>query len=320
MKYNRFFLLLFSGLVIILIQSTCNKIEEFINPDQTLSNQLPAEAKQAADILLSSLNIPSTSQILINGPIAPGTILKEDKPDTLNPVELIIPNSSGPYYVFFIDDEPKMNYYHSMRYAYVNLASGETVWKDASYWMTLYPPNQTLRPFELKAYEKINDVLFIMVEGEGAAALDRKLDCKQLLTSTGIDNDIRNYNREGDCKKIAFTFDMGERERGLWQAIIEFAELLAPWEDGGRGFDDKANDISEDVDLMDKWLSDNDFDVRRYSNYSGNKGKFEQITKMAEFDEVIENIGRELTFLEPPDCCHELFIFLLGHGNKFGSG
>jgi len=128
---------------------------------------LPPEAKQAAEIMLSSVTVsPPPALVLFTGPVEPGTVIRENT--TEGPVELQVPDTPGTYYAFFINDNPYYKYKHPVRYAYVNLETGEVNSVSASYRMTIYRPNQQPTPFSFVGYNEIKGVDFLFMEGDGA--------------------------------------------------------------------------------------------------------------------------------------------------------
>ena len=133
-------------------------------------SRLRSEARQAAETLLSSVSVPTTSMVVFVGPVEPGTIIREPPGEGRQPVELHVPDTTGTYYAFSIDDAPNTKYMHPMRYAYVNLDTGEVNSVNASYPMAIYRPNRERTPFEMISLEEIEGVMFFFLKGDGGAA------------------------------------------------------------------------------------------------------------------------------------------------------
>ena len=126
---------------------------------------LPPEAKRAAERLLQNVSVPSTSIVHIVGPVKPGTLIEEEHPFKGEQIaRLVVLSGPGTYYVFYINDKPDFKFAHPVRYAWVNLDTGETRSVDAEWWPKISEPGMLPIQFKHSSSGMVNDVLFIFSE------------------------------------------------------------------------------------------------------------------------------------------------------------
>ena len=258
---------------------------------EALTTAIPPEPEQAARIISSKISIPRTSVAFFLGPVKPGTILREDSPDDGQPaVELIVPSTSGKYYVFFIDDQPDFKFAHPVRYAWLNLETGDHSVIDASWQPVVEQAGVTPSPFELIDSYEILDVTFYFGEGSGV----------------GHVNDIKHKEvaqLPGGSSNIGLIIDCGDKDK--------------PWTVG-----DIADNCADDADAIQEYLEANGFTARRISQYWGNSHKYLERTTPGAMRDRLRDIIQAYakSFKCPPDdaACHEFFLYISGHGNKNG--
>jgi hypothetical protein len=286
---------------------------------------LPDEAKQAVSLLVSSITISNTSEVLMAGPVEPGTILSEDFQEENNPIQLQIPDIPGTYYVFFIDDAPSKSYMHPVRFSYVNLDNDDFDSVSASYWMIVYRPNKEPAPYSHIAYELIDETFFLFVEGEGGA-VESSADTRESITSAkGLSQQNVHLLADSECQKHVFIMDFGEKKRTYGKRLSDvFTSDM-----GINAFGVIADNMASGMDLMYDYVTSAGFSSHegdRVSQYWGND--------LPKYDMIINKDGtmdgmntqflstlKSLKDLFPPtdgDCCHELFIALSGHGYPSG--
>ena len=108
------------------------------------------EPEKAAKMLSDKIFIPETSEVFFFGPMEPGTVLRENCPiGDLDPVELEIPDIPETYYAFYIDDYPGFRFVHKVRYAWVNIETGEYSVVNALREPLILEPGVTPAPFGL---------------------------------------------------------------------------------------------------------------------------------------------------------------------------
>lgn len=93
------------------------------------------DALAAAELLYEQVEIYDDTAVEVMGPVPPGSVISEQlavnfgewEEDYEGWVEAVleVPYGEGPYYVFFINDAPLMRFDHPVRYAWLDLASGE---------------------------------------------------------------------------------------------------------------------------------------------------------------------------------------------------
>jgi len=261
---------------------------------------LPPEAREAALVLLSSVSIESTANVLFSGPVEPGTVVRENSISE-DRVELQVPDTPGTYYVFFFDEHPEGMFAHPVRYAWVNLDTDEVEYVDASYLMTIYPPDKEPSPFIKVGNGEVNGIPFNLYEGEGAPE-PKDVSHKQVVetfNASDIGVSIIRHSRR-ESLKIASVIDCGDGN-AIFNSRREFAERNA--------------------DPMGKWLKDNGFNVQRISQYSGNdlprfEKKFDAMVADP-FLNYIDSFGIFFKSIGPPDeYCDEFFLYLSAHGKE----
>lgn len=165
-KKTKWSIILFFALLFFAILSSNGHANDF-QPwlEEIPKKKLPSEAKKAARQLLKSISIPPTAIVYFLGPVRPGTLIEEDlPPHDEQIVRLEVPSGPGTYYVFYIDDEPDFRFAHPVRYAWVNLETGEVRSVDAEWWPEISEPGMPPIKIKPSGYSTVNDVLFIFGE------------------------------------------------------------------------------------------------------------------------------------------------------------
>lgn len=164
--FPTFFLILVLGIVFFISPSVPAKEKRLVpEPEEISGKVLPHEAKRAAEHLLQNISIPSTSIVHIVGPVKSGTLIEEEHPFKGEQIaRLVVPSGAGTYYVFYINDKPDFKFAHPVRYAWVNLDTGETRSVDAEWWPKISEPGMLPIHFKHSSSGVVNDVLFIFSE------------------------------------------------------------------------------------------------------------------------------------------------------------
>ncbi len=257
-----------------------------------LKSELPPEAKQAVEVLIASVEVPETSMVLLVGPVPPGTIIREEVRAGEKGVELLIPKERGTYYVFFINDKPGFKYAHPVRYAFVRIEDRKVDVREASFPMTMYPPEQEPRPFRPVALETIKGIQCVYGEGEFAGQPTKELPA-------GKQADVPPPG----CRKTALVFDGGDR---------------------GWFICDTAKEMARDANSIAEWLEGEGWEVIRRSQYRGNAHTYFPSSRGFFFR--IKEIGRDLKETnrregidEVTGCCHEFFLYINARGAETGT-
>ena len=178
--------------------------------DNNLISQsgLPNDVRQAAGILLDSLQIDSTAEVFVVGPLPAGTILREFLPDatdtTASTLEIPIRNEAK--YGFFINDHKDLNWSHGVRFAWVGVTSREVEFVTADWPMFVDHPAGFEDPFDQTADETIDGVKFRF--GTGGGSLHEDTDVNKPADTLRVP--IAPRSLDAPCKKIGYLFDGGE--------------------------------------------------------------------------------------------------------------
>ena len=270
--------------------------------------EMVSDETRAIDVLLGAVEILDSSWLLVAGPVAPGSLLVENNlPDEA--VQLQVPEADGEYYVFIIDDEPGAMFEHPVRFAWVNPATAEVGWVDASYWMTIFPPDQNPEPFVQRDAYEYEGLTVFSLDGHGAP---EAVDAGRKARAGEIDGQD-TAARDGGRKPVkeAFVLDAGDAKTVKGDLVDK----------------DKKNtkSIAEGIDKYNatpiaEWVGDNGFDVKRTSQYWGNDLNYLDASSVNHFLGIIRSYGRYFKGLGPPDSgCDEFFLYITGHGNKAGA-
>jgi hypothetical protein len=175
---------------------------------------MPAEVRQAVEILFDSLLIDSTAEIFVVGPLPSGTVLREFIPDTTDTAATItLPNRSEPIYAFFINDHRELNWAHAVRYAWVVPSTGEVATVNADWPMFVDRPDGEVAPFSLIAEESFSGVTVRFGSGGGSMhddpSVNKPADSLRMANST--------QSLDAPCKKIGYMLDGGEWS-DFWEA------------------------------------------------------------------------------------------------------
>jgi len=267
-------------------------IEDLNAQIEALTTATPPEAEQTARTISSKISIPKTSIVFLIGPVKPGTILRESNPDDgQQAVELKVPGTSGKYYVFFIDDQPDFKFAHPVRYAWLNLETGDHSVINASWQPVVEQPGVTPSPFELIDSYEISDVTFYFGEGGGV----------------GHTYDISHKpvaQLPGGFSNVGLVFDCGDKKKSWTVGNI-------------------ADNMAEDADDVQEYLKANGFKVERISQYWGNAHTAFRRTKPGAMRDGLRDIiqGYANGLKCPPkdgSKCHEFFLYISGHGSADG--
>ncbi|MHC4197462.1 MAG: hypothetical protein ACYSRP_06085 [Planctomycetota bacterium] len=121
------------------------------------------------------------------------------------------------------------------------------------------------------------------------------------------------------CKKFALVIDTGDQET-FWGPAL-------------------ADNMADDADLVEDWLDDNGFDVRRVSQYHYKRPYLSfkldskwlaleddpnintdknALGRARKLEKIISNYAKDLKCTKGAKCCHEFFFYMASHGNKDG--
>lgn len=293
-----------------------------------VAGSLSEEVRQAANILLSKLTVSPPSEVMVTGPVEPGTVMREIVVSDETPVELTVPETAGTYYLFFIDDEPQARYEHPVRYAWVELNTEQMQYVSANERPFIERPGKEPGPFVLQGAEVISDVHFMYMTGEGGQLdIGESFDVSEmnLNNKKGL-NSVNKYlqyqkqhqnatNSSNACKKLALVLDGGDHWK--WKML------------GGEGIELKCKALNiakacyDDAEMIAKWLAGNGFEVTRISNFGG-VGVPPGVPSIDTSDDFLTQLENLAINFEKngcrKDCCHELFIFMTGHGSSENTG
>lgn len=281
-----------------------------------VGGSLPEEVRQAANILLSKLTVSPPSEVMVIGPVEPGTVMQEIIASDEMPVELTVPETAGTYYLFFIDDMPQARYEHPVRYAWVELNSKQVQYVSANERPFIERPGKEPGPFVLQGAEVISDVHFTYITGEGAPELGITETKAQKIAPKSVKKNLvvksSQTESSNSCKKYALVIDAGDEKLPWWPVVVFSGSYLL-----FKSYKELAEELAKDADDMEKWLRGNGFDdVERYSQYWGND--LPSFNKKQTFWTKLREIIQMFNSQIPTHCCHELFIFVAAHGSERG--
>ena len=120
----------------------------------------------AEERLLDALPIDSGVVVSFVGPVATGTGLCSAC-YLCDTAHIEAPHRPGTYYLYFLNDHPRMRYVHPVRYACLDIRSRDLQAVDAHWWPRLNctPPDET--EFELIQTDTLSDVIFYYGRGGG---------------------------------------------------------------------------------------------------------------------------------------------------------
>jgi len=259
---------------------------------------------RAAETITEALAIPEASEVFFLEGISPGTILREDGPtDEAPPVELKVPSSPGTYFTYYIDDEPWARFGHAVRYAWLNMDTGEHNVVDASWYPEIVQPRITPEPLEFVEHL--------------SSAFTNFLGVKKSCYATGSTNSVSKkplagmpvFGVQTPCKKVALVIDCGDTDHGWFKGTL-------------------ADNMAADADLFHIYLSGSGYSVQRISQYWGNTHAmiaYSSTTPLAMtkgLETVLKAYGTRLRCPCTGGAQHEFFLYINAHGqvNKRGSG
>jgi hypothetical protein len=296
----------------------------------------PAEAEQAARMLLSTLTIPGTSLVIVTGPVEPGTVMREDVPRGEEPVKLKVPEAAGTYYAFFIDDRPYDRFKHPVRYAYVELVGRQAKAIDSLRRFIIHRPNAVPAPFTVTGQQELSGVKFFYARGEGAPPdLKGNEEPPPFIPaapgSPVAVSRVQVNEPSGQTKaRIQFAGHKSMAPGALpGEASCRARERHALVMDGGdyqNWFFNTASAFAAPADAIEKWLEKNDFVVRRTTQYPyGSRSKYETLTRTTDIypeDAIVAMVSRYAAYFlslgPPPDeSDDEFFIYFGGHGDAY---
>jgi len=254
-------------------------------------NEAAYTATEVAQKIGALLNIPTTSEVILVGPVEPGTKVVEQNLGDVAPQDLQLPNTDGSYYVFLIDNEPDALYGHDMDYGWIEM-EGEVVAGNADvYWPGLIErPNATPEPFTVQETIDVNGVQFTYMSGDGFLEGEDNSHKSEPGSLTKPSYDSMNPMREP--RKLAFIIDAGERSGS-----------------------DRLHDMH--TKPMSDWVEGEGFQSIHTSQDASNPQP--RFTSAARVSALINQAGAYFTGLGEPECgCDEFFFYMTGHGNPTG--
>ena len=296
-KIRLFFLTLF-GFALFL--TTCSKKNPIAN---NIESEILELAKNTASILLENVTISDSSLVLVSGPIEPGSVLKENNIDKNNPVTTTLPDKSGNYFAFLIDDDPNAMLSHPHKFGWVNLDDNTFHIVNAGYPFTIYRPGTEPTPFEVKYHFTEDGINFFYLEGEGGAN-PQDISSKQEVDISSI-NKI-SQNKSGRTKiKEAIVMDGGDLNR-----FTKDPDTFTGWEFNSGII---AKELAQNnADPMQEWLGDYNFNIRRTSQYSGNSHPY--VKNADQVYDLISSYAQKFKGLGPPDWgCDEFILYMTAH-------
>lgn len=283
--------------------------EDFQIAGTDIIGQKKNEPEKAAKILSDKISIPETSKVLFVGPVGPGAVLRENRPiDDQEPVELEIPDASGTYYAFYIDDMPGFRFVHDVRYAWVNVETEEYFVVNALWEPLILEPGVTPAPFGLICAYKIKGVDYRYGEGGGK----------------GYVNDIKNKKDALPVKKKEnlshIKYPRIPRAYNCIALVIDGGDIDPEEESDYKveKYDGLADQFFREAASVEMYLRDRGFYVQRISQHWGDNTRPTiryDPNKPNPMKDELEKIIEGLANL--PDV-NEFFLYISAHGNEKG--
>jgi len=264
----------------------------------------------ALEVLLAQVALEPGVRVFVTGPVPAGTRMEEQR--TVPEVVLTVPEVSGRYYLFYIDDLPYNGLHHPVRYAWVDTTAQVAIEVDAATAPRVIPPGDDATPLRFTVHKEIRrddvDVIHLAIDdtwvppSPGAKGLATFATIEAPL-GTGGDNEVARFPlqcEDGEiCLKRALVTDLGDSD-GIFERY-------------------KGDEAAEDADGLVPWLDGYGFPTERISQDTGNEHGY--VTEAQDLLDRIDAYGQFFA-ANPPDasCCHEFFFYITGHGDGGGIG
>lgn len=261
-----------------------------------------SHAEDIARRLMQQLEIGTAARVLLVGPVAPGMSIRERLPredaatsvisamDVVSLVELVVPDDSGEYYVFFIDDEPAAKFCHDVRYAWLDVESDSFSVVGAQFPPVFVQQDQTFECYAVNESFAVDGVVFCLGE-RGAPGKNNDISHKTEAPRP-------SPSAAADCRKAALVLDCGDLD-----------------DHGIAG--DLADDFADDAEDIAEYLGANDYAVQRISQSWENDVPALK-NSLTLRDDLEKMIDAYAALLKCPakECCHEFFLYISAHGDK----
>jgi hypothetical protein len=326
-----------------LVLTRCGQREGDSYGDFTASIELvfslPSKAEQAAEALYSILGdgINETSQVYVIGPVEPGTVIRENTP--INDDEWEIARLEVPYtcFVFFIDDKPEFRFVHPVRYAWIDLPTGDYDVIQASLRPVIedeYGVPHTIKPGGSGVVHNIKTIYGEANRGYsnilGVRQVDQAVSYQQSTEQTDQSDLSHAMIGFGAVPRMTAMYGQGGGIGNIDNSVISQSaqaskvvpvKKMALVVDGGDktsllGMSDQK--FAKEADNFAKYLRKKGYRVARYSQYWQSSHPSLETASTSiyweNFLKVIEKIAKEMNKTTPTSGKHEFFLYYSGHG------
>lgn len=283
-------------------------------------------AAEACRLVLEKVDVGEEAVVVVWGPVAPGTTLREPawephpdaEPDEMTaPAELRIPDEDGEYYLFVIDDHPTLKPGHPLRFAWIAPGTdGGFATVDARFFPLIERPDvpDPTTPLRARGHAVIAGAHVLQVEGDGAPRRTDGTPKSPRQPPTGgdlptptADGFLEAALEGGSCVRRSMVVDFGnpvppvswalESGWGWLNALVQ--SDWAPQDDGIR-----------------QWLRGYGYEPLQFSQSPDDP---HAATTAAGFMGWLDAHREFFARTPADDCCHEFFLYISAHGSEQGA-
>jgi len=280
---------LFLGIFSLILQPAIVSAQNFSS-----ISDLTLEQEEAAKKIFNLSNVKEPAKIVFVKAES-GTILRDAFDDKFVENTLQVPNIAGNYYAFWIDHEPDAFFHHEVSYGWLELETNEYKIIEASLLPYIFYPSEQPTPFQLLGSTSIGNIPILLAKGSG---VDTKKDTSKKPAATTYSKTFDCI--EGETNRVAVVVDLGDKIEG--STFITSSGAIA---------------LAAEAEKVASYLNSNGYDeVFRISQYSGNSHPALQ-TNGPMLDVILTSYANAFQ-CSKKSCCHEFFVYVIGHGQKDG--
>jgi len=277
---------------------------DFLNkPDEDSSSSV---ARGFAREFQNTMELPATSRVTFVGPVETGTVIRDLQPGGKSTVRMVVPDTAGTTYVFFIDDEPAMKLAHDFRYVWMDFDK-KVYQVAAAVWNGMIErPGITSAPFSPQESFRIDSVEFFYMTGEGTPEIQD--DSGVIPYESPLADPLQGRGA---------TTGLHKRAPVKWAFVMDC---------GGQGGKPDAKNMHDiDAEPIFAWVVDNNFATKRISQWAQSEDETFTNTPGGEhirnkFLFAIEDFGDLFSSLgEPDNGCDEFFMYIGAHSTSLGN-